>query len=187
MQVPQIRLQSQDAQIQLNIKDATLEIQQPKADLSIQQPPAEVSIQTTSAKLDIDQSQAWAQMNLKTITQLNHDFAEEGLSQSLEGIGRRASEGAELMRIENGGNPLISQAVNHVFEPMKQLGITFIPSPFSVKTNYQPAEVQIDVNINKPVIESSSNKPIIHYEKGLVETFLKQKEELQIDFENIRV
>jgi len=182
MQFPQIRLQSQHAQIQLHIKDATLEIQQPKADLSIQQPPAELSIQTMPAKLDIDQSQAWAEMNFKTITQLNQDFAAEGRNQSLEGTGRRASEGAELMRIENGGNPLISQAVNNAFEPMKQLGITFIPSPFSVKMNYQPAEVQVDVKVNKSKIESTPNKPVIHYEKGSVETSLKQKEELQIDF-----
>ncbi|WP_068673078.1 DUF6470 family protein [Oceanobacillus sp. Castelsardo] len=187
MQFPQIRLQSQHAQIQLSIKDATLEMQQPKADLSIQQPPAELSIRTTPGKLNIDQSQAWAEMNLKTIPQLVQDFAAEGRSKSLEGIGRRASEGAELMQIENGGDPLVSQAVNHAFEPMKRLGITFIPSPFSVKMNYQPAEVQVDVKVNKPIIESSINKPVIHYEKGSVETSLKLKEDLQIDFVNITV
>src|SRR5690606_35740516 len=137
MQIPQIRIQSQDAQIQINRKDAKLEIEQPKADLSIQQPKADLSIRTTPGKLTIDQSKAWAELNRKSKKQFNLDYAAEGKQASQEGIARRAQEGSELMRIENGGNPLISQPVNRAFPDMKRLGITFIPSHFSVKTNYQ--------------------------------------------------
>lgn len=187
MQIPQIRIQSQDAQIQLNRKNATSEIEQPKADLSIQQPKADLTIETTPGKLSIDQTQAWADMNLKSIPQLNREFAEEGKKASQEGTARRAQEGAELMQIENGGTPLVSQAVNRAFPDMKRLGITFIPSHFSVKLNYQPTEVNVDVNRNEPIIESKQNKPLIQYQKGEVEVSLKQKPELEIDFINITI
>ncbi|WP_156288315.1 DUF6470 family protein [Oceanobacillus salinisoli] len=187
MEFPQIRMQSQFAQIQINQKEAKQEIKQPKADLSIQQPPAEVSIRTIPGKLQIDQTRAWEDMNLKHISKLNKEFAAQGLSKAQEGTARRAREGTELMRIENGGNPLVSQAVANAYDDMKGLGITFIPSHFSVQIDYQPADVQIDVKANKPIIEATPNKPLMNYQPGSVETTLKQKAELEIEFVNITV
>ncbi|RKQ35576.1 DUF6470 family protein [Oceanobacillus halophilus] len=187
MEFPQIRMQSQLAKIQMNQSDAKLEIKQPKADLSIQQPPAEVSIQTVPGKLQMDQTKAWEDMNLKHIFRLNTEFAQEGIKKAQEGTARRAREGTEIMRIENGGSPIPRQAVSHAFSKMKSIGIQFIPSHFSVQTNYQPADVQINIKTNEPIIEATTNKPIIHYSPGSLQTSLMQKAELDIEFVNISV
>lgn len=182
MHFPQIRMQSQLAQIQIQQTHGKQEIRQPKADLSIQQPQAQVSMKTTPSKLQIDQTQAWEDMNLMHIFRRNDKFGQEGMNAALEGAGRRAAEGTELVRIENGGNTIASQAKRNGHTPMRPLGIKFIPSHFAVKTSYQPSEVQIDVQTNKPIIEATPSRPEHHYERGSVDISMKQYQSLEIDF-----
>ncbi|MFA1821344.1 DUF6470 family protein [Virgibacillus oceani] len=185
MNIPQIRMHSQMAQIEINQTAAKQYIEQPKAEMSIQQPAATLSIHTTPSRLQIDQTQAWEDMNLMHITRRNEQFAAEGLQAVQEGISRKAAQGRQLMMVEQEGNPIVSQAVTNSLNPAKQLGITFIPSPFSVKINYQPSEVDIDVQRNEPVIEVLRNDPEIHYEPGSIDIRMKQLQELNIDFINL--
>lgn len=185
MQLPQIRMQSKMAQISLQTVNAKQEIRQPKADLSIEQPRAEITMRTKPGKLTIDQTQAFEDMNLMNILKRNDRFAQEGMQAIQEGTGRRASEGTELMRIENGGNPLVSQAVNYANPPMKTLGIKFIPSYGSVKINYDPASVDIQVTPRKPRIDAKVNAPEMTYTPGRVDVGIAQKPELNIDFINL--
>lgn len=187
MKLPQIRIQSQMAQIQIQKTDAQQKISQPKAELTIQQPKAVVNIETTPGKLTIDQTQAWEDMNLMHISKRIKKYADDGKAAVLQGIARRAQQGNELMRIENDGNPLMSQAVQNGHDQQKSLGITFIPSHFSVKTDYQPADVNINVQVNKPIIEATPRKPQFEYQPGKVETSLKQREQLDIRFTNLLV
>ncbi|WP_249871317.1 DUF6470 family protein [Oceanobacillus saliphilus] len=187
MELPQIRMESQLAQIQIVKTDGRQQISQPQAELTIQQPKAQLSIRTSPGKLQIDQTQAWEDMNLMPITKRNKKFAQDGVNALMQGIARRARQGDELMKIENGGNPIANQAVQNSHPSMKSLGIKFIPSHFSVKTNYQPAEVHIEVKTNKPVIEAITRKPEFDFQPGKVETSLKQRQEIEISFTNLLV
>ncbi|MEN2768735.1 DUF6470 family protein [Ornithinibacillus xuwenensis] len=182
MEIPQIRIQSQMAKINISTQSGKQEIRQPKADLSIQQPRAEITMKTTPSKLSIDQTQAWEDMNIRSIERFNEKVAQEAKQAALEGMGRRASQGTELMKIENKGNPLISQAFTNAHDPMRALGIKFIPSVFAVKINYQPSDVQIDVKANKPIIDATVNKPEVNYIPGSVDISMAQYQDLEIDF-----
>ncbi|WP_121640153.1 DUF6470 family protein [Virgibacillus sp. Bac330] len=181
MNIPQLKMTSQMAQIELQQTKPKQTIRQPKADISIQQPKAEMSMRTTPSKLTIDQTKAFADANLMSIFQRNDQFAREGKQAVLEGIERRAQQGTELMKIEQKGNPLISQAKMNAYTPMKRLGIAFIPSPFSVKIDYKPAELHIDVQAKKPNIKVQTNSPEHHYVPGDVLTKMKQYQDLQIE------
>lgn len=185
MQLPQIRMESKFGQISMQTTEASLDIRQPKADLSIEQPQAVMTIDKRPPKLEIDQTKAFEDMNLMNILRRNDKFAEEGMQAIAEGTGRRAAEGTELMRIENGGNPLITQAVNYAFPPQKELGIKFIPSPFSVKINYDPGDVEINIEPQKPKIDAKINPPQFTYHPGKVDIELAQRPELHIDFVNL--
>ena len=185
MELPQIRMQSQMAKISMTTQPARQEIHQPNADLSIQQPHATITMQTTPSKLTIDQSQAWEDMNLRSVFRATEKLAQEGMQAALEGAGRRASQGTELMKIENKGNPLVSQAFQNAHEPPRSLGIKFIPSLNAVKINYEPSKVDINVTTNKPIIESHANKPEINYIPGSVDITLAQHHSLEIDFVNL--
>lgn len=185
MKLPQIRIQSQPALISHETIHAKQTIQQPKAELDLQQPPAEMTIHRTPSKLTIDQTAAREAVDLKSIRKRIEEFADNGRQELLEGIARRAQQGDELMKIENGGNPLASQAKQNSEKPEKQFNIGFIPPMFSVKLNYEPTKLDIDWQVNKVINNTKTNKPILDYEAGKVEIGLRQKESLDISFVNV--
>ncbi|MDM5340067.1 DUF6470 family protein [Fictibacillus enclensis] len=180
MAIPQLTMQSTKAQISITTTLPVQEIQQRPADLSIQQPKADLRIETTPGKLTIDQSQAWADMDLKPISKRIEEFAQNGYNDWLEGLARMAEQGDQLMRIEDGGLPIADQAKENSEDPMLEFNIGFVPSPFSVKTNYEPAKVNINWQVNKPVIEATINRPQHSYKPGEVHTELKQYPTLTI-------
>jgi hypothetical protein len=187
VRIPQIRLESTSALIGIQTKHAVNQIQQPKADLSIKQPKAELTIKTNPSKLTIDQSQARADVDLKSIFRRTEEFAQNGRQDLLAGIARRAQQGDELMKIENGGNSISSQAKQNSQKPMKEFGLGFVPSAGSVKIDYEPAKVNIEVQPNKPNINVKVNKPIYDYEAGEVDIHLQRRNDLKINFEMIDI
>jgi Family of unknown function (DUF6470) len=186
MQLPQIRLESTFAKIAIDTTPPMLEIEQSPVELDLQQPPAEIKIETTPFKLTIDQTKAWEDMDLKHIFRRIEEFAQQGYEDWLEGIARVSRQGDELMRIEDGGNPIAEQAKENSEDPMYELNVGWVPSHFSVKTNFEPAKVHIDVKVNKPIINTKINKPIISYTPGKVTIELAQRNSLKIDFVNLR-
>jgi hypothetical protein len=186
MEMPQVRLQSQQAKISLNTTDATVQIQQPEAEQSIRQPQAEITMHTTPSKLTIDQTQAWNDMDLKSVFKRTEDFAQLGKKSYLEGIARRVQEGKEMMEIEKGGNPIVSQAKRIAERKLKDFAIGWIPSQFSVKTDYQPSELDINVKVNRPEIKNTPQKPQFNFQGGKVDTGIAQYQSLKVDFDNLK-
>jgi hypothetical protein len=186
MELPQIRLQSTNAQINIQTQKGQLEIQQPHASLSIQQPPAEMKINRTPSRLTIDQTKAREDVDLKSISRRIEEAAQLGRQDWLEGIARRTQEGEELMKIENGGNPIAEIAKRKRFIPDHEFGLGWIPSDGGVKISYDPGKVDINWKVNKPIIESQINKPIINYTHGNVDINMKQYQSLKIDFDNLK-
>ncbi|MFP7479050.1 DUF6470 family protein [Terribacillus saccharophilus] len=186
MQMPQIRLQSQQAKISIHTTDATVDIGQPEAEQTIRQPQAEITMHTTPSKLTIDQTQAWNDMDLKSVFKRTEDFAELGKKSYLDGIARRVQEGKEMMQIEKGGDPIVAQAKRIDERKLKDFGLGWIPSRFAVKTDYQPSELDINVKINRPEIKNTAQKPEFNYQKGQVDTSIAQYQSLKVDFENLK-
>jgi len=185
MQVPQIRKESQMAKIGIEQTNSQIEMEQPTANLSIEQPSADMTMQTIKGTLTIDQTQAWEEMNLMSTMRHIEKFAQEGMQAVQEGTGRRAEQGTQLIDIHQNTNMIAEQAVQNGSRPMKQLSVGYIPSPFAVKVHYEPGEVQIDVQENKPIIEATIRKPEITFHRGNVNIFMEQYANLTIDYENI--
>lgn len=187
MNLPQIRIESQLAKIAMSTTPAVQHISQPKADLSIEQPMAEMIIHRTPPRLTIDQSQAWADMGLKPILQLMDEFVVEGKQAAVSGMARRSQEGDELMRIENGGNPLVAQAERNSQAPIYDFNIGWIPSINSVKINHEPGNLDIQWKIHtRPMIHVNVNKPVIDYTPGDVHIKMAQYPSLKIDVANLK-
>jgi hypothetical protein len=186
MNLPQIRLESTLAKIAIETTPPMLEIEQPPAELDLQQPPAEIKIEKTPAKLTIDQTKAWEDMDLKHIFRRIEEFAQQGYEDWLEGMARVSRQGDELMRIEDGGNPIAEQAKENSEDPMYEFNVGWVPYHFSVKTNYEPAKVHIDIKVNKPINNTKINKPIINYIPGKVMVDLDRRNSLKVDFANLK-
>lgn len=185
MNLPQIRLQSTFIKTGLTIDKPVQEIQQPKAKQHIEQPAAILEIETIPGQLHIDSSQARAEAGLKTDSQRVKEFAQDGYQDWLKGLARRARQGRDLMAIHKGGNPIVAHAKENSKLPQKQFNIGWIPSHFSVKMQYDPAQVNIDVKPQKPVTEVEIQKPNHHYTPGTVSVDVLQKNSLEIDFTNV--
>lgn len=182
MNIPKLQLQSTNAQIGLNIQKPIQEIEQPKANLDLQQPQAKMSIQTTKPQLSIDSLEMRESLDLKSSRSRTAEVAQYSEQQAFEGLARRAQEGNELMRIENGGNPIAEQAKQSGRQPYSSLGIKFIPQPDSVKINFEPGSVDIQVEPQKVINNSTINKPIHNYTPGKVKVEMLQYPSLKIDW-----
>ncbi|ANX13695.1 hypothetical protein ABE41_016930 [Fictibacillus arsenicus] len=182
MNFPQIRLETTFGQISITSQKAVQEIKQPPAELSIKQPKAELEIDRTPGQLTIDQSIAREDMDLKNISKRIEEFAQKGYEDWLAGLARMSQEGDDLMRIENGGNPIAEHAKTNSEGPIYEFNIGFIPSPNSVKIDYQPGNVNINWNTNKPEIDVKLNKLTHTYTPGTVSIDLIQRPSLSIDF-----
>lgn len=187
MNFPQIRLQSQMAKIELNTNPAVQSIEKPGPDLDIQQPSAVLHINRTPSKLLIDQSEARADVDLKTIRRRIEEFAQNGYKEWLNGLGRRAQEGNQLMRIENKGNPIANIAKqNSQLYPTYDFNIGYVPKAGSVKIDFEPTKLDIEWETKKPINNTKTRNPIINYHPGNVDIRMKQYQNLKIDFANLK-
>lgn len=180
LQIPQIHMESQLAQIGITQTQGEQIIYQPKADLQIEQPKADVYMQSTPSKITIDQTKAWEEVNLMSPLRITKQQATDGIKLAHKGTARRARQGDQLMRIEEEGNPIVSLALQNGYPQMKSLGITFIPSPFSVEFNVQPPRLHIDVEVNPPLIQAETNVPYHRYERGKIDIYMEQEAQLNI-------
>ena len=184
MRIPQMHIQTTKAELGLTISEPKQQIKQPAPDMQISQPAAQMTIQTTEGQLHIDQTQLRADLGLYTFTEFARNAAQKGEQIIKQGIARRAREGEQLGDIANGNNAIASIAASkNKNMQQKQLGIKFIPSYGAVKLTYTPADVQIDVQTNKPKIDVTINKPVHNYTPGKVSVDLLQKPSIEIDWE----
>ncbi|MGE6630220.1 DUF6470 family protein [Bacillus sp. NPDC077027] len=181
MRIPMLLMEQKLAKLQMYTTPSSQEVEQPKADLEIKQPGAVMNITRTPSKLTIDQTEAFADMDIKSIFKRSEEWAAEGKQAIGAGMGRRAEQGSELVKIENGGNVIAEISKINGSRPTKELTIGYIPSYFSVKIDYQPSELQIDIEPQKPIIEATPHKPIVNYLPGKVDINMLQYPELKIE------
>ena len=182
MNIPQIQLQSTRGQIGLTTQREVQQIEQPKAVLDLQQPKAEMSIRTTKSELSIDSVEMRESLDLMSSRSRTAEVAQYSKQTAREGLARRVQEGIELMKIENGGNPLAEQAKRTGRQPYSSLGIKFIPQANSVKINFTPGSADIQVEPQKVINNTKINKPIHNYIPGKVNVEMQQYPSLKIDW-----
>ncbi|MFD2922572.1 DUF6470 family protein [Halobacillus naozhouensis] len=181
MSVPQLQLQSTDARIGIRTQPGQQTIRQHQAKQSIQQPKAQMTIDTRPGKLTIDQTKAWHNLDLKNVFARSDELVSDARQIWLEGIARVSREGDELMRIEDGGNPIAAHAKqNAKYEFTLQPGGR--PAYELVDLHYEPAQVDINVEPQEPIISAEPRKPDISYQRGNVDIFMKQYTDIQIDW-----
>ncbi|MEH7356200.1 DUF6470 family protein [Neobacillus drentensis] len=187
MQLPQIRMHQTYAQIGLRTVEPVQEIQQIPADLSIKQYPSKMNIDRKPSQLEIDQEQAWNELNLKKISVLSADMAEFSRQEGLEAIAQISQEGDQLARIEHKYDAIASIAAEKGNPEPADFNVAFIPSYGSVKIHYTPSEVSINWKQGGAEIEFTPHKPIHNYTPGKTKVYLRQMQDLQIDFVGLNV
>jgi hypothetical protein len=185
LELPQIRLQSTFIKTGLTIEKPIQRVEQPKVIHNIEQPAAILEIETIPGKLSIDSTEARADVDLKSIGRRIKENADQGYQDWLNGMARRARQGRDLAQIHKGGNPIAAHAKENSTKGLGQYGIKWIPSHFSVKLQYDPAKVNINVESQRPIIDSEVQKPIHEYIPGDVTVNVIEENSLQVDFINL--
>ncbi|SIS42984.1 DUF6470 family protein [Salimicrobium flavidum] len=181
MEMPRLQISTTDARVGIQTRNAQLSYKQQNADVLIRQPKADVSIRQPEGELSIDQSKARSNLHLNSSAERSRITAQVGEQKATEGIARRAREGDELMRIENGGNPIASQAArNYGFEVDYQMGNT--PVHELVNIDYTAREAEIDIQKKEPQINVTPRYPQYSYQPGKVNISLLQEPSITIDW-----
>ena len=181
MDIPQLQIQTTRGILGLQITKPTQEIEQPRATLNQQQPAAILEISTTDPQLSVDTTEARAEIDLKSVFRRIDEYVQLGKQGAMEGVGRRAQEGQELLRIENGGNLIAELGKRNGTPPPAPIGIRFIGNHSTIQVSIQPGTTDIRFTPQKATNDVQINKPIHQYTQGKVTGVMEQYPSIQID------
>ncbi|MFC5735389.1 DUF6470 family protein [Cytobacillus gottheilii] len=188
MNMPSLQVHQISAQLGINIYQPTMKMQQPQADMRIEQPAATLEINYKKSKLNIDQTEAFADIDQKSAARRTREWAEQGKQMLAQGVARRAREGDQMMMIENGSDAIARISKQNTSPPLKEIGLGFLPkTPFRVKIDYDPGNVDVNFTSSKPRIDVTANKPIMQHENWKADPYLRQKDSFEIEVVNFRM
>ncbi|MBM7557471.1 DUF6470 family protein [Halanaerobacter jeridensis] len=180
----ELRINQQFAKLKLNIKPPEMSLQtDTSAEFSIDKQEGKLKINTRHAKVEINYDQTRAVLNHRTQPMYSDKIAKEGYQKSMQGIKRYAQQGDQLARIENNGNPLISQIKSNYKDSKKELTLKWKPSPQikaslgEVKTDYTPAKLKVNT-------QSSWPKSKLNW--GKVEGYLDPEPKLEVQAVDVK-
>ncbi|TWI59948.1 DUF6470 family protein [Halalkalibacter nanhaiisediminis] len=187
MRLPSLDIQATDAYIGLRSTRPDMRIRQQSADLQIHQEHVGlIEISKTASKLFIDQTQAFAEANLKTPLRMASDFLKKTESHVAEYLAKTVQQGNQMMRIENGNGALAQIAKAKGERPPVQTTFANMPrSMSSVKFDYQPSEISVNAPFKEAEITVNRRAPQIEIPKWQTEAYMRQKN--QISFQAVGV
>lgn len=181
LNIPQLQIQTTRGILGLQTTKPIQEIEQPRAKMNIQQPAATLEISTTRPQLSIDTTEARADIDMKSVRRRIEEHAQLGKQGASEGIARRAQEGQQMLRIENGGKVIADIAKQNATPPPAPLGIRFVGNRLNLQMSAQSGTTNIQATPQKVINDVQISKPIHQYTPGKVTGVMEQWSSIQID------
>ena len=177
MQLTSLHIQQNDARIGLRSSRPGPQIKQQAADMQIRQNHNNlIEISTTASQMHIDQTEAFADANLKSPIRVANETAAKALQQASQYVAKTAQQGDQLMKIENGNGAIARIAKVNSDPAPKQVNIGYMPkSADRVKFNFQPAQVNIRAREHETDIIVNRRAPHIEMPKWQSEVYIRQK------------
>ncbi|QGG47484.1 DUF6470 family protein [Heliorestis convoluta] len=138
----QLRIEQQFGKTHLDIKPPELKISIRSPQLQLQSTEPELQIRQQEGRLQIDQYPSRASLGYRNTKDRMKDYAQAGQRAVLEGTARRAREGNQMMKIEQGGNAIAAIAKQSTYKPPKGLKIAAITPP---SIQYQSGKLDMNV------------------------------------------
>ena len=183
-----LKITSTPALIGIQTNHGKLEIQQPKADMELNIEHPRLEIYSELGQIHIDQYQCFAESGLKNVFDLTLDmtaFAKQKFAQAVARIVRQGDDyvaslhrKTDMIPIHAKENALSrnSSEFNMVTMPRSRPKIDF--SGGTVDINVIEGRVNLQVNVNKPIINANRTK---------VDIYLRQRNSVNIEFVEKRV
>lgn len=177
---PRLEIRQTYAAIGIEIVRGSFDIRQPHARVNPKTEPAKLNIDREPARLDIDADKAWDALAQGPPLQTFLRIYAAGHQAILEQIAEIAQKGDRMAAIHIPVDPFAEAAIEWS-RPIRiadsvagaphydNVDVTFTPAQLSF--SYEPAKVQFD-----PV----TPKPEIHYQRGHVHIYLRQRNSIDI-------
>ncbi|GED33879.1 MULTISPECIES: DUF6470 family protein [Brevibacillus] len=179
MRIPQIRISQGFTQIDMNIQEPKVDIEQQPADISIKQKPPEITVERIRGSLNVDTTEARANLDLKSAARRISEFADYASEQLTEYIVAKSQEGDQLMKIGNKQTSIANQINNRRLETKEPYKLPYNPDYMNIR--FTPDKLNIEWNISKPEVTVTPHKPEINLIRGQVETYIKQKNWINVE------
>lgn len=176
-----IEMHSVSAQIAIRSTQPTIEINTQKPDMQIIRDKGSYNIETKNVKLQLDSTACLAEEGIRSVSDTISQAASDGKQAALEGIGRRAREGDQLLDFTYKGNTFAAIAKQNYFQE-KQFGLGYIPSTRPV-ISWEKNSVNIDIEPDKIHVEAQTDqKAQIDPHRGHVNVSLAREQSLEINY-----
>lgn len=175
-----IEMTSQPALIGLSTTKPVQSIEQPAPEVNINSELPRVSVESTLPKVRISQTKAFAESGLKGILQLGIENASRAMSKMISDSGRIVDEGNQFADIQNNVDVVAENADQNAFGQFTgELNIVTMPTSgpdielIKGENNISVKGGTVDINVNV-------NKPVIDYQRGKLDIYLRQMNSLTI-------
>lgn len=182
-----LSIQTTPAILDWNTTKPKQSIEQPKAVVEGSLSLSKIRVEATLAKITIDQTQAFAEAGLKNNQAFSQEYVQLAKQKMQEGIGRRASQGDQLAKISDKGNPIPQQAAYNAYDQfLHEFGMVTIPRSGA---DIDVIQGQVDVQVTEGELTGKirAQKPIVDYQQGRVERYMKQYNSISIQYEGDKV
>ena len=177
-----LRITTQNAQIGIESTNGHYDMRQNQLPMELRTKQPVLHLQNEEAVLYIDQRRCFSEAGLKSSMELTRNYAQKGKQAALRATTRIADEGRELTNIQSKGSAIVRQAKRKAATfGNKQFNFDMIPKSrpeITVKQgkihgDFEPGNVNIQLN---------NFRPEIHYQRGDVEIYLKQKNYISFEY-----
>lgn len=180
MNIPRIQIQQGYSRIGLEITKGQQSIEQPRPSLNMTQQRGKLVMERTNPALEIDSSRAWSALGVAPIAEMNDRIAQSSHQISMHNIAEIARAGDRMMAIQEGGNVFAEIARENVFKDRPRIEVTGEPGYDNVDITFIPGQVNTTYIPGEVTFNPETHKPVIDYQLGKVNTYLTQKNYINI-------
>ncbi|WP_094603824.1 putative protein YviE [Sporomusa silvacetica DSM 10669] len=180
----QVRVSQQDVKARLNVTDPMLYLQINDPEVQISSQPLQLEIHQPAAELVIDNYPSDYSRGIKNNMDFDRDNARKGMQTVYAAIGKIASEGVMLSKIENKGNPLAQLAKASMDPTPLEITIASVAEP-SIRVTPHEAEIRVvpgrvNIGLNQGTVDGE-------LQRGTVDLTMLQYPNVSYRFVDSRV
>lgn len=174
-------------QLGMQTTPGRFEIKSPGYTLDIQTTLPRVKVEGTVPRIRIDQSRCFAESGLKKPLALTAENAQYSASEMLKNIGRIVEQGNAMADVHKSPNAIADQAMYNAFGQFER-DYNMVTMPTS-RPDIQVIEGQLDIQVTKGAVQNNTQirRTDLNYVRGAVNVYLKQRNQLDMRFVDIKV
>lgn len=184
MDLPRLTITQRPNILGVEIKKPKMSLETERSTLDIKQKTGDLQIKKDMVKVDVDSYPARYDLGIKNSADMVKEMAQQGREASLTAVGRYVRQGDQLMKLENGGKPLIRQVKEALNSDRKEIGYRWKRGP---KISVKSSKLQMKYKPNYPAVKYKLGDVRGNLDWGKVKISLARGEKFDIEVTGNRI